>query len=147
VLARKAPGDINFGTRGRSRHQLRETAMRGFLICLAMLCASLVSAQTLQEQERLKAMDDFDRAAKAALQAFDNVGKATKRQCLIAVANEALCSCLAEKLPMKINFVQYVSIITLTKEDLGYDRLSLDDKKVVDLTRATRDQCIASVER
>ena len=111
---------------------------------IALIISSPAVCQTLQEQERLKAMDDFDAAAKAALQAVDNLGKATKRQCLTAVANEALCTCLAEKLPMKINFVQYVSIITLTKEELGYDKLSPDDKKIVDLTRGTRDQCIAS---
>lgn len=111
---------------------------------IALIASSPVLCQTLQEQERLKARDDFDSAAKAVRQAVDDLGKATKRQCLTAIANEALCSCLAEKLPIKINFVQYVSIITLTKEELGYDMLSPDDKKIVDLTRGTRDQCIAS---
>jgi hypothetical protein len=110
---------------------------------IALICSSPALCQTLQDQERLKAMDDFDAAAKAALQAVDNLGKATKRQCVTAVANEAFCSCLAEKLPMKINFIQYVSIITLTKEELGYDKLSPEDKKIVDLTRGTRDQCVA----
>jgi hypothetical protein len=113
------------------------------ILLIALLLGSPALCQTLQDQERQKAADEFDSAAKAALQAVEDMGKATKRQCLTAVGNEALCTCLTEKLPMRINFVQYVSIITLTKEELGYDKLSPDDKKMVDLTRSTRDQCIA----
>ncbi len=115
--------------------------MRGLVLAL-MLLASPALAQTLEQQERQKAFDDFDNAAKTALQAADDLVKATKRQCLIAVANEPLCTCLSTNLPMKVNFVQYVSIVTLTKEELNYDRLSPDDKKIVDLTRGTRDKCI-----
>jgi hypothetical protein len=117
--------------------------MRELVICLCVLFTSPFSAQTLHEQERLKAIDQFESAAKAALQAADDVSKATKRQCLTVVADEALCSCLAEKLPLKVNFIQYVSIITLTKEELQYEKLSPDDKKIVDLTRGTRDRCVA----
>ena len=111
---------------------------------IALLSISPALCQTLEEQERQKAMDNFDRAAKSALQAADNLTKATKRQCLIAVSNEPLCSCLSEKLPMMVNFVQYVSLVTMTKEELDYAKLSLADKKVVDLVRAARDQCIAN---
>jgi hypothetical protein len=46
-------------------------------------------------------MDDCDATTKAALSAVDNMSRATKRQCLTAVANAALCSCLVEKLPFK----------------------------------------------
>jgi hypothetical protein len=111
---------------------------------IALITTSPALSQTLQEQERQRALDDFDNAAKAALQAADNLGKAKKRACLTAVANEALCSCLSDKLPLKISFSDYVSIVTVTKEELGYDKLSPDDKKIVDLTRGTRDQCISS---
>lgn len=117
--------------------------MRGIFVVLMLLCSPAL-CQTLQEQERLKAIDQFESAAKAALGAADDLVKATKRQCLTAVNNEALCSCLSSKLPMTVNFVQYVSIITMTKEELQYDKLSPDDKKIVDLTRGTRDQCIAN---
>ena len=112
------------------------------IVLIALIFSSPALCQTLQVQERQKARDQFDSAAKAALQALDDMGKATKRQCITAVANETLCTCLTEKLPIKINFVQYVSIVTLTKEELGYGKLSPDDKKVVDLTRGARDQCI-----
>lgn len=116
----------------------RNVALIALLFCGPALC------QTLQEQEHQKAVDQFDSAAKAALQAAEDMSKATKRQCLTAIANEPLCACLAQRLPMTINFVQYVSIITLTKDELGYDKLSLEDKKIVDLTRGTRDRCIAN---
>lgn len=112
------------------------------IFLLGLLWTAPALGQTLQEQERQRALDDFDNASKAALQAVDNLGKAKKRACLTAVANEALCSCLSEKLPLKISFSDYVAIVTVTKEELGYEKLSPDDKKIVDLTRGTRDQCI-----
>jgi hypothetical protein len=112
------------------------------LIALIISCPAL--AQTLEDQEHQKRVDEFDSAAKAALHAVDDIAKATKRQCLIAVGNEPLCACLAATLPIRINFIQYVSIITQNKEDLGYEKLSRDDKKIVDLTRASRDKCIAN---
>jgi hypothetical protein len=63
-------------------------------------------------------------------------------QCLTAVANEPFCECLRRNLPVVINFLGYVHIVTQTKEELKYNTLSAEDKKIVDSTRNARDQCI-----
>jgi hypothetical protein len=39
-------------------------------------------------------------------------------------------------------FVGYVSIVTRTKDDLGYDKLSPRDKQTIDITRNARDACL-----
>src|SRR5262245_28852693 len=64
---------------------------------------------------------------------------------MAAVASEAFCECLGQKLPVAINFVDYVGIITRTKEELKYSTLSAEDKGVVDITRKARDQCVGQV--
>ncbi len=71
------------------------------------------------------------------------MSKEKKRQCLAAVANEAFCECLAQNLPVTVNFVNYVAIVTQTKEHLEYDKLSAEDKRAVDTTRSARDRCVS----
>jgi hypothetical protein len=59
-----------------------------------------------------------------------------------AFGNTEFCECIADKSPVAINFVGYVTILAETKEDLKYDQLSPDDKKLFDATRAARDECV-----
>ena len=60
---------------------------------------------------------------------------------MAAVANEAFCECLRQKLPWPLNFVGYVTIVTQTKKELKYNTLSAEDKVIVDVARKARDQC------
>jgi hypothetical protein len=40
---------------------------------------------------------------------------------MASVASEAFCECLGKNLPVVINFVNYVTIVTQTKEELKYN--------------------------
>ena len=64
---------------------------------------------------------------------------------MAAVAHESLCECLGRNLPVVVNFVGYVTIVTQTRNELKYDTLSAEDKGLVDNTRKARDQCLAQV--
>jgi hypothetical protein len=35
-------------------------------------------------------------------------------------------------IPVALGFVEYVAVITQTKEELGYDKSSSEDRKIVD---------------
>jgi len=59
-----------------------------------------------------------------------------------AVGKADLCKCLSIKLPTSIDFVGYVSIVGGARENLNYDKLSADDKKLVDTVRASRNACV-----
>jgi hypothetical protein len=62
-------------------------------------------------------------------------------QCLAAVANEALCESLAQKLPVSVNFLNYVAIVMLAKNDLRFKVLSAEGTQLVENTRNARAQC------
>src|SRR5262245_11528756 len=72
------------------------------------------------------------------------MAKEKRLQCVTAVANEPFCECLEQNLPV-INFVDYVQIVTRTKEELKYNTFSGEEKAVVDKTRTVRDQCVRDV--
>jgi hypothetical protein len=73
---------------------------------------------------------------------LDRLTNAKKMECVTAIANEALCECLTRNLPVTVSFVNYVVIVTQTKEDLKYASLSAEDKSIVDNTRNARDKCV-----
>jgi len=108
----------------------------------AVIISSSAFSQTLEQQERLNRIDKFMNATDEVLQLTQKMTKEKKLQCMTAIGNETFCECLSQNLPVPINFVQYTAIVTKTKEELGYEKASPDDKKIVDNTRAVRDKCI-----
>jgi hypothetical protein len=107
-----------------------------------LLSAEPAVAQTLEEQEQLNQYDKAISALDNLKALTEKMTKDKKAQCMIAIANEPLCECISSNLPVVVNFVQYVSIITQTKDDLEYNKQSKEDKKIIDNTRATRDKCM-----
>jgi hypothetical protein len=112
------------------------------VLLLLMLLASPAYSQTLEQQEKLNQLEK-------ALGTIDELEKSIERfsrqrlaQCITAVASKPFCDCLGQHLPVVVNFVGYVTIVTQTKEELKYDRLSAEDKRVVDNTRLARDRCV-----
>jgi hypothetical protein len=99
-------------------------------------------SQTLDQQEQLnqreKVFETFDKLESL----INKIAKERRLQCMAAIANEPVCECLGQKLPVVINFVQYVAIVTQTRDELKYNTLSAEDKQIVDNTRNARDQCL-----
>jgi hypothetical protein len=123
------------------------TGFRNATWLISAVVAATVAApaysQTLEQQEQMnqldKALGEIDKA-RALIEIID---KERRSQCMAAVANESLCDCLGRNLPVVVNFVGYVTIVTQTKNELKYDTLSAEDKGIVDNTRKARDQCLA----
>lgn len=118
--------------------------LKGLLVAMAIVTASPTLAQKLDEQERL---NQFDKAIGALneLEALTNkMTNAKKVQCITAIASQNVCSCLSSNLPVAIDFVQYVAVVTRTKEELAYDKQSTEDKKLIDNVRAARDKCVCT---
>jgi len=117
--------------------------MRGAgLILLCIFISSQASGQNLDEQERLNALQRALGAVEELRGMADRLTKAKKLECITAIAHEPLCECLTQNLPVPISFVNYVTIVTQSKEDLQYSKLSPDDKQMVDNTRTARDKCV-----
>ena len=97
----------------------------GIVILAVVISSDASSQQSLQE---LEDMSQF----KQALAAVDAIKHRKTLQCVIAIANRALCDCLSRKLPVSIYFRSYPSIANQDKEAPEYGQLSAADKKIVD---------------
>jgi hypothetical protein len=99
---------------------------------------TLQELQELQRQQNLKqSIDDLERKT-------NSLANLKTQICFNAVGNEPLCRCLANSLPIAVDFLKYVSIVNLTREEMEYDKLSSEQRQLVDLTRAARDKCVKS---
>jgi hypothetical protein len=96
----------------------------GIVILAVVISSDALSQQSLQELEN---MSQF----KQALAAVDAIKHRKTLQCVIAIANRALCGCLSRKLPVNIYFRSYASIANQEKGP-EYGQLSAADKTIVD---------------
>lgn len=68
-------------------------------------------------------------------------------QCMRAFPHKIFCSCLSGKIPLVFNMTQYTLAVTISKEDMGYDKLSKDEKKAVDVTIQARESCADKIKK
>jgi hypothetical protein len=109
-------------------HNRRTTMFKRFLgivIFTVVISSDAFSQQSLQQ---LEGMSQFEQA----LAAVDAIKHRKKLQCVLAIANGALCDCLSRKLPVDTYLRSYASIANQEKEGLEYGQLSAADKKIVD---------------
>ena len=87
----------------------------------------IVSTNALSQQsfQDLESASQFQQA----LAAVDAIKHRKKLQCVLSIANGALCECLSQKLPVDTYFRSYASIANRENE---YGQLSAADKTIVD---------------
>ncbi len=115
------------------------------IVILSLLIASAAAEESepktlleLQTQEFLIEGSMWERIERAA--------QRKKLQCMRAFPHEAFCECLANKMPMAINVIQYTVATTVSREDLGYDSISEDERKAVDVTIQAREDCAGVID-
>ena len=140
----------------RSQAQIMERPREGSIIRIALFFLFLALPVSALAQsgvapppmplERQEQVEQLNKAQSAIDNIIANIDESTtikKDQCMKVFGNTAFCNCIAEKSPVGITFVGYISIVIGTKEDLKYDMLSSDDKKLIDVTRKARDECVS----
>jgi hypothetical protein len=97
----------------------------GIVISAVVMSSGALSQQSFQQ---LESASQFEQA----MAAVDAIKHRKHLQCVIAIANRALCQCLSRKLPVNIYFRSYASIVNQEKDALEYGQLSAADKTIVD---------------
>ncbi len=97
----------------------------GIVISAVVMSSGALSQQSFQQ---LESVSQFEQA----LAAVDAIKHRKHLQCVIAIANRALCLCLSRKLPVSIYFRSYAAIANQEKDGLEYGQLSAADQKIVD---------------
>lgn len=63
-------------------------------------------------------------------------------QCMKVVGVEPYCDCVVQKLPVTVDYKQFVQIMLGTSAELGYDKMTPEQKKDVDLTTVAWAKCV-----
>ena len=97
----------------------------GIVISAVVMSSGALSQQSFQQ---LESVSQFEQE----LAAVDAIKHRKHLQCVIAIANRALCLCLSRKLPVSIYFRSYAAIANQEKDGLEYGQLSAADQTIVD---------------
>jgi hypothetical protein len=99
------------------------------------------SLEELEHEGRYQELrDDIDQ-----LEAWSHEMTREKRlHCLRAFGNRAFCNCLAEEAPVGATFLEYIQVVTATKETLEDSRrkAKAEEKSMLDRIVAAREACV-----
>jgi hypothetical protein len=113
---------------------------------LAAVCASVLAVSAgAQSLDQLDKLDHYNKAMNAANQLESIVAsraEATKFSCLKAFGRPTFCNCLSQNLPIALSFADYIAIVTQSKEQNGYGRLTGEVKTAYDKVPAVREMCV-----
>ncbi len=99
--------------------------LAGFVISATIISTDALSQQSLRGLESSRQFEQ-------ALRAVDAIKHRKKLQCVLSIANNAICECLARKLPVDIYIRSYAAIANREKDGRDYEQLSAADKTIVD---------------
>jgi GTPase Era involved in 16S rRNA processing len=114
---------------------------RTFLILLCLILSASAAYTQDDVMEKIRLLEQQIQELKA-LKQQQAVTEIKMDHCMKAVAREKFCTCVSDKLPREVSFEQYVHTLVTTREKLGYDAMTAEQKKVVDATIAVRETCV-----
>jgi len=115
--------------------------------CLSQEPSSTKKTPSHERLEQLQQDDDFLKLMDKMKVVEERMSQNKRYNCIKAFGHAGFCNCLIDELPVGLSFKDYIIIVTSTKEELGYDKLSKDDKKMVDKVITARDLCVHKFNR
>ena len=95
-------------------------------------------AELLEKIEKLERQINELRALKLLKQSLP----VKRDQCMKVVGVEGYCTCVVEKLPANVDYRQFVQILLTPAAELGYDKMSGEQKKDVDDALVAWAKCV-----
>ena len=78
-----------------------------------------------------------------------NTDSQTRRRqadCMKVFGHSTYCECITHRVPAVLEFADIVNLLVMTNEQLDYERLPDNGKKIVDDTRRARDMCVQDAD-
>ncbi len=118
------------------------------LMTPAIAFADATDLERLEENEKVeKALSTLSKVEVL----LDNMMRDNKTRCLKAFGHELFCNCLSDNMPgpgmIVLSFYEYIAATTKSKEDLKYNQLPDDQKKMIDSLRQLRGKCVEELSR
>jgi len=120
-------------------------------ILLSFLLLSTFSSVSFSDEDSPRTINELQKEEflidGSLVERLEREGKRKYFQCMRAFPHKKYCSCLSGKIPLVLSMTQYTLVVTMSKEDLGYDKLSEDEKKAVDVTIRARESCAGKIKK
>jgi hypothetical protein len=114
------------------------------LLVFGVTSASLAEEDPKKQAELLEKIEKLERqiGELRALKLQKQTLPVKHDQCMKVVGVEGYCSCVVEKLPANVDYRQFVQILLTPAAELGYDKMSGEQKKDVDTTLVAWAKCV-----
>lgn len=110
-------------------------------VACVFISGSLNMAMAADDKDDLlKKIDALEQQLKQ-LKEQQQASNEKESNCMRVFGQEKFCKCIGENLPREVGLEQYVHTVITSKEVLGYNSLTPEQKKTVDQTLASRDKC------
>lgn len=126
--------------------------MRKMVLCLLLMSCMVWNgaAQAADEMDPKKQAELMEKIKKleqqitelTALKLKKQSIPAKREQCMKVVGVENYCTCVVEKLPASVDYRQFVQILLTPAKELGYDAMSTEQKKDIDLALVAWAKCV-----
>ena len=125
--------------------------MRKTMVCVLVLSAMVWNAPVRaaetdpkKQAELLEKIQKLEQqiAELTALKLKKQTIPAKREQCMKVVGVETYCTCVVEKLPASVDYRQFVSVLLTPSKELGYDSMSVEQKKDIDLALIAWAKCV-----
>jgi len=126
--------------------------MKKMVLCLLLVCCVVWSgsARAADEMDPKKQAELMEKIKKleqqiselTALKLKKQSIPAKREQCMKVVGVENYCTCVVEKLPASVDYRQFVQVLLTPSKELGYDAMSAEQKKDIDVALVAWAKCV-----
>lgn len=119
----------------------------GLLVLGAMLSNIPVQAEEMDPKKQAELMEKINKleqqiADLTAMKLKKQSLPVKRDQCMKVVGVETYCNCVVEKLPAAVDYRQFVQVLLTPSKELGYDAMSAEQKKDIDLALVGWAKCV-----
>lgn len=125
--------------------------MKKMVLCLlvfsVMVWNTPVRAAELDPKKQAELLEKIQKleqqiAELTALKLKKQTIPAKREQCMKVVGVETYCTCVVEKLPASVDYRQFVQVLLTPAKELGYDAMTVEQKKDIDLALVVWAKCV-----
>lgn len=106
------------------------------------LTTCLAQAQTLPQIEQMEASQKA-----AATTLADRMAVPSKLQCLKVFGDQTFCDCVQKNLPSPLTFAEYQVILTKSKSENQYGKMTKELQAAYDQVAPLREKCVAVAQK
>lgn len=120
----------------------RHVTTGAVLPVMLALTTCLAQAQTLPQIEQMEASQKA-----AATTLAERMAVPSKLQCLKVFGDQTFCDCVQKNLPVPLTFAEYQVILTKSKSENQYGKMTKELQAAYDQVAPLREKCVAQAHK